>query len=57
VASFVPPPTVSRLLKSMVVLGVSAIIILLESGVGWEQAEAGEDWKAWRLESMLRREI
>ncbi len=35
----------------------SAIVILRESGVGWEQAKTGADGKAWRLESMLRREI
>ncbi len=34
-----------------------AIVILRESGVGWEQAKTGADGKAWRLESMLRREI
>jgi hypothetical protein len=26
---------------------ISAIVILLEGGVGWEQAEMGADWKAW----------
>lgn len=34
-----------------------AIVILLESGVRWEQEETGEDWKSWWLEPMLRREI